>query len=159
MSPLGIPDCFVEWIRLLFIRAKVTIHLNGQTTASFPIERGMYQGCPLAPYLFLFIGEALNIATKQAMELRNLKGIYLPHEVGQQIILQYVDDTNFTLTCMAQNLLNAASLLDLFHLVSGLIINWNKSVAYLLALTLLPAWLTPLRFTWAVEHQLSKLLP
>jgi hypothetical protein len=93
------------------------------------------------------------------MELRNLKGIYLPHEVGQQIILQYVDDTNFTLTCMAQNLLNAASLLDLFHLVSGLIINWNKSVAYLLALTLLPAWLTPLRFTWAVEHQLSKLLP
>jgi hypothetical protein len=105
MAALGIPDCFAQWVCLLFTGAEATVHLNGQTTESFSIERGVCQGCSLAPYLFLFIGKALNIATKCTMEMGNLEGIHLPHGVGQQIILQYANNTNFTLIGMAQNLL------------------------------------------------------
>ena len=64
------------------------------------------------------------------METGVLIGIRLLDDVGQQVILQYVDDTNLILVNTQQNLENAITLLDLFHLVSGLFINWTKSVAY-----------------------------
>jgi hypothetical protein len=116
------------------------------------------QGCLLAPYLFLFLGEALNVATKRASETGAIQGITLPDEVGNQVILQYVDDTSFNLVGTEQNLENAIILLDLFHLASGLLINWTKSIAYWLSNEPPPDWLCNTRCQWAVERQLSKLL-
>jgi hypothetical protein len=104
------------------------------------------------------IGEALNIATKRAMAVGSIEGITLPDEVGQQLIIQYVDDMNYTIRETEHNLVNLISLLNLFHLTSGLEINWGKSVAYWLATTPPPNWLQWIRCQWAVEHQLSKLL-
>jgi hypothetical protein len=49
-------------------------------------------------------------------------------------------------------------MLDLFHLASGLCINWDKSVAYWLANTPAPPWLAQTRCQWVVEQQVSKLL-
>jgi hypothetical protein len=112
----------------------------------------------LAPYLFFMIGEALNIATKWAMEMGNLQGIHLPEEVEQQLILQYADDTSYTLAGTKENLSNLIALLDLFHLASGLCINWDKNVAYWLAHIPPPPWLALTRCQWAVENQVSKLL-
>jgi hypothetical protein len=158
MEALGIPPCFSQWIRLFFTGAETAVHLNGQATSSFPIQRGVRQGCPLAPYLFFMIGEALNIATKWAMEMGNLQGIHLPEEVEQQLILQYADDTSYTLAGTKENLSNLIALLDLFHLASGLCINWDKNVAYWLAHIPPPPWLALTRCQWAVENQVSKLL-
>jgi hypothetical protein len=97
MDVLGIPPSFAQWIQLLFTGAQAAVHLNGSATATFPVVRGVRQGYPLAPYLFLLIGEALNIATKQAMIAGSIEGIRLPNDVGQQLIIQYADDTNYTI--------------------------------------------------------------
>jgi hypothetical protein len=44
-------------------------------THVFKIERGVKQGCPLASYLFLIIGEILNIMISQAAIRGELQGI------------------------------------------------------------------------------------
>jgi hypothetical protein len=41
----------------------------------FKIERGVKQGCPLAPYRFLIVGEVLNIIISQAAIRGEVKGI------------------------------------------------------------------------------------
>jgi hypothetical protein len=64
MEALGVPHSFAQWIQLLFMGTKGTVHLNGTAIATFPMMRGVRQGCMLAPYLFLLIGESHNIATK-----------------------------------------------------------------------------------------------
>jgi hypothetical protein len=97
MAALGLLDSFASWIRLLFTDAAATVHINGKATAMFPIQCSVRQGCPLALYLFLFIGEALNIATERAMDQGTLEGIHLPEDEGQQFILQYADDTSYTI--------------------------------------------------------------
>jgi hypothetical protein len=87
MAALGILHSFAQWIQLLFTRAEAAVPLNGVATSMFPVKRGVWQGCPLVPYLFLLIGEALNIATKQAMAIGSIQGIRLPDDVGQQLII------------------------------------------------------------------------
>jgi hypothetical protein len=42
------------------------------------IERGMWQGCLLAPSLFLVVGEALNAKIYEEQRLGEIKSIHLP---------------------------------------------------------------------------------
>ena len=154
MHAFGILDYFYYQIQLLFTGAEASVHINGRATGSFPLQHEVYQGCFLALYLFLLLGETLNVATKKAVETGALQGIKLPKAVGNQVILQYVDDTSLMLAGTQRNLDNAIIILDLFHLESGLLINWTKSVTYWLSNELPPTWLSQTRCQWAVEYQL-----
>jgi len=44
------------------------------------------QGCPLAPYLFLIVGEALNVAVKNLKKKGEISGIALPTSEDEQLI-------------------------------------------------------------------------
>jgi len=46
--------------------------------ATFQIKRGVSQGCPLAPYLFLIMDEVWNIMIKQATTRGEIHGIKIP---------------------------------------------------------------------------------
>lgn len=95
MSKLGIPDPFILMVKMLLQDASASVLLNGQSTAQFLILCGVRQGCPLAPYLFLMIGEALNIAAKEEQRLGNIQGILLSDNDTRQLITQFADDTGF----------------------------------------------------------------
>lgn len=62
MKKLGIPDSFSHIVMMLLQDASASVLINGQPTPPFLIRRGVRQGCPLAPYLFLFVGETLHMA-------------------------------------------------------------------------------------------------
>jgi hypothetical protein len=47
--------------------------------------------CSIAPYLFPFVGEALNIAAKQSQDVGGLQGIFLSEEVRQLFLNQFAD--------------------------------------------------------------------
>lgn len=93
---------------------------NGQESQNFGVDGGVRQRCPLAPYLFLFIGEVLNIAANQLLEDRALSGIKIPDSDEQQLIIQYADDTSLTLQESEENLRMATSFLERFKHASGL---------------------------------------
>jgi hypothetical protein len=52
---------------------------------------------PTSPYLFLIVGEALNVKIYEEQRLGRIKGICLPMSNRKQIIAQYVDDISFIL--------------------------------------------------------------
>ena len=68
---------FVTYIKLLFTRVTTSMLVNGCQTSTFPLQRKIRQGCPLALLCFLSIGETLNIVIKDAMVAGSIKGITL----------------------------------------------------------------------------------
>jgi hypothetical protein len=65
--------------QLLFEGTTIAVLLNGGKTKSFSVGRGVIQGCPLAPYLFLFVGQALHSTLSVAKMAELLSGINLPN--------------------------------------------------------------------------------
>ena len=65
MGMIGISEQYIRWIQLLFRNATSTVNLNGNPSETFNIERGVRQGCPLAPYVCFFVGEALTHMVKK----------------------------------------------------------------------------------------------
>ena len=140
MQVMGIPESFIQLTRMLLEDASASVSVNNKLTDPFPIRRGVRQGCPLAPYLFLIVGEALHAASLAAMASSNLTGITLPGGLHQQLVSQYADDISHSLAGTTTNLRALVSLLSKFHLASGISVNWIKSVAYWFGKTRPPDW-------------------
>ena len=94
---------------------------NGLSSEYFYLTRGVRQGDPLSPYLFLLAVEILAIAVRDNAEI---KGISI--EQQETKLLQYADDT----TAVLSNIESAHKLfqlLDEFKKLSGLKINRSKT--------------------------------
>ena len=83
---MNINNKFIQWVKLLFANISATVNLNETPGSTFKVERGVRQGCPIAPYLFILIGEVLTHIIKKAVVEGRLKGITLPRGKNQQSI-------------------------------------------------------------------------
>ena len=114
------PD-FIRWVEIFYKNIQSCVLNNGFASDFFALERGVRQGDPLSPYLFVLAVEVLAIAVRQNT---CIKGI--PINGQETKLLQYADDTTATLSD-----LNSAraffDLLDTFKLLSGLAINYSKT--------------------------------
>jgi hypothetical protein len=75
LSKFSFPEEFVDMTKMLFKDASATVKVNGSQTRSFGIKRGMRQGYPMAPYLFLVVAEVLNAMVKEVVNSGMVKGI------------------------------------------------------------------------------------
>ncbi|PIK36905.1 pol-like protein [Apostichopus japonicus] len=110
-----------EWINVFYKRGNACVCNNGFSTGFFNIQRGVRQGCPLSPYLFILCVEVLAL---KVISNVNIKGI----RVGNNVIKlsQYADDTTFFLDGSRDSFEETLSVLDDFRLASGLAINISK---------------------------------
>jgi hypothetical protein len=105
----------------------MVVLINGEATKTFHCERGLRQGCPLSPLLFIFILEGLNILLNNKQAEGHLKGIKI---AGLTYILHilFVDDVLILSNANMVEWTTIHSLLISFCDVSGLEINVHKSV-------------------------------
>ena len=61
-----------SWINLFYHSATSCVLYNGYTTDFFPIDRGVRQGCPLSPYIFILGIEILSIAIRNNQDIRGV---------------------------------------------------------------------------------------
>jgi exonuclease III len=86
---MGVGQKFVSWVMLLLSPATTACAvLNGFKSTQLAFRAGVRQGCPLAPLLYLFVGEALLRFMKAQPEL----GIVLAG--SRRVAAQYADDVD-----------------------------------------------------------------
>ena len=103
--------------------------VNGSPTVEFPLKRGLRQGDPLSPFLFLLAAEGLNVLMKVVVDSHlftgycfgALNGLFVSH-------LQFADDTLLLGKKSWANVRALRAVLVLFESVSGLKVNFNKSM-------------------------------
>ena len=66
------PDV-IRWpVKTLYKNMQSCVINNGLTTSYFPLERGVRQGDPLSPYLFVCVVETLAIAIRQNTAIKGI---------------------------------------------------------------------------------------
>ena len=114
-------DTLISWINLFYNNSVSCTINNDHMSNFFPIERGVRQGCPLSPYLFMICIELLSyeIATNAAIKGINYKG----HEVKNTL---FADDATFLTDGSEKSFTTLIEVLDNFSYISGLKLNSSK---------------------------------
>lgn len=95
LGRMGFSNKWRSWIRACLISASVSILVNGSPTKEFSVSKGLCQGDPMAPFLFLIVAEGLDGLIKKAVSL----GLYEPYVINnnwEEVAVshvQYADDT------------------------------------------------------------------
>lgn len=101
--------------------------VNGSPTKEFDIKRGVRQGDPLSPFLFVLAMEGLSASLKEACCKHLFHGISLPNNGPMVSHLMYADDVTFIGEWSEVNFINLNRILRCFYLASGLKVNLAKS--------------------------------
>ena len=114
----------INWITVFYAGIESCTLNNGWTSNFFQLRRGVGQGCPLSPYLFVL---AVEIMAEAFRKNARVKGIVIN---GKEIKLsQYTDDTTFVFNGSEESLKESLNLLDTFGEASGLRLNCSKTEA------------------------------
>nr|KAJ0200979.1 hypothetical protein LSAT_V11C600328170 [Lactuca sativa] len=115
------------WTRGCLASTKASVIVNGRVTCEFPLQKGVRQGDPLSPFLFIMEMEDLNIAMKEAVEKGIFKGLSIPNVRPPMSHIFYADDVIFLGEWSKHNIDNLGRILRCFYVSSGLQVNFKKS--------------------------------
>ena len=89
---MGFGQSFVKWVDLFYTDVSSAVSVNGYLSSFFSLSRGVRQGCPLSPLLYVLVSEvlAVNIRANPRIEGLTLPGSSSPLSP----ISQYADDTS-----------------------------------------------------------------
>ena len=122
----GFGPYFMRWVETL-MKGRLSCAKNGGfISRPFNVERGVRQGCPIAPLIFVLAVEILALSIRQD---ERIKGIQLPGSQVHIKLSQYADDTTLFLKDII-DFREVLSKIKKFSLVSGLKLNKSKSKAF-----------------------------
>nr|GEX91089.1 hypothetical protein [Tanacetum cinerariifolium] len=115
------------WIKGFLESAFTSVIVNGSPTKEIKLHKGLRQGDPLSPLLFILAIESLHVT----IQVAKCKGIFQGVDVVPNKIiishLQYADDAIIFGKWSVDNAKNLCRILRCFHLASGLKVNFSKS--------------------------------
>nr|GEV20528.1 RNA-directed DNA polymerase, eukaryota, reverse transcriptase zinc-binding domain protein [Tanacetum cinerariifolium] len=114
------------WISGCLKLVKGYVLVYGIPTLEFQFHRGLKQGDPLSPFLFILIMESLHLSFKKVMNA----GLFTGNPLDNSLTIShlfYADDAIFVGKWDSSNLKIILKVLKCFHMASRLKININKS--------------------------------
>ena len=126
LAAFNFGSSFIQWIQTFYQNISSCVLNNGFSTGPFEIQRGVRQGDPLSPYLFIIVLEVLAVSIRKN---KDIQGIVVD---GIEIKLElFADD----LTVFLRNdwsLRHLLALISKFGICSGLVINFDKTEMFIL---------------------------
>ena len=116
------PSVIKKWVNILHTDIVSCFTNNGKMYSYFPLQRGVRQGCPLSPYLFIIASELLAISIRKNPKI---KGISIGDK--EHKIKLYADDTQLFILFEEESFTETVLTINFFSSVSGLTINFDKS--------------------------------
>ncbi|KAL9679832.1 hypothetical protein QQ045_017703 [Rhodiola kirilowii] len=124
---LGFPRQWVEKVMQCVKSVSYRVRVNDIISKVFYPERGLRQGDPLSPYLFVICSEWLARSLEWHQSRGLIRGVKVSREAPMISNLLYADDSIIFLKADADNTLRLKSILNCYEILTGQQINYNKS--------------------------------
>ena len=113
-----------KWIKIFYTNIESCVINNGHFSERFCLQRGVRQGDPLSPYLFILATEIMAAAIKRHKDINGIKV-----DDSEYLISQLADDTTLMLENSEKSFNATLDLVGRFSVISGLNINYTKTLA------------------------------
>ncbi|KAJ1698015.1 hypothetical protein LUZ63_006527 [Rhynchospora breviuscula] len=116
----GFPPSWISWTLHILRSSSSAVKVNGEFSNFFSHKRGLRQGDPISPLLFIIVTDALQAFFNNASSLISVSILIPPRA------LQYADDTIILMEANSHSLLVVSEVLSNFANLSGLRVNNAK---------------------------------
>nr|XP_027096099.1 uncharacterized protein LOC113715996 [Coffea arabica] len=123
----GVSQLWVKWIMECITSVSYSFNINGENKEYVIPSRGIRQGDPLSPYLFLLCSEGLSNMLKRATRQGLLSGLRISRHGPFITHLFFADDTLVFCKAASQETRKLKEILDQYARGSGQLINLDKS--------------------------------
>ena len=130
MQKMGFGEKWIGWIKWCISTASFSVLINGTSKGCFQSSRGLRQGDPLSPYLFVIAMEVFSSFLKRVVDGGFMSGCKVKGRNGEGVQISHLlfaDDTLVFCQASQDQLTYLSWLLMWFEAVSGLRINLEKS--------------------------------
>jgi len=123
----GFAHQWITWVMECIRSVSFSVLINGSPYENFQLSRGLRQGDPLSPYLFILCSDVLSSLMTQANAEKKIQGIQVSNGGPMISHLLFADDSLFFLKADQKNSLNLLSIFKEYEAASGQKINLEKS--------------------------------
>ncbi|CAN1744284.1 Putative ribonuclease H protein At1g65750 [Linum perenne] len=119
-----------EWVQLMMLcvsSVEYSVLFDTHQTETFKPMRGLRQGCPLSPFLFIICAEGLSAIIRQATDRGHLHGVRVCRGAPLVSHLLFADDSFFFFRAEIEEARRMRQLFDQYASASGQLINFEKS--------------------------------
>uniref|UniRef100_A0A2N9GH27 Reverse transcriptase domain-containing protein n=1 Tax=Fagus sylvatica TaxID=28930 RepID=A0A2N9GH27_FAGSY len=130
LAKMGFGQKWCQWIKTCISTVQFSVLVNGSPAGFFGNSRGLRQGDPLSPLLFLLVMEVLSKMFRKSEEAGLISG-FLAGVCGESEVrishLLFADDTIVFCDAVPEQVLHIRKVLSCFEAVTGLKVNLSKS--------------------------------
>ena len=123
LTKFGFGPIFLSWAKALYYNVGSHLIVNNRLTSRIPLGRGVRQGCPFSPMLYVLCAEPLAAAIRNKSDIA---GIIIPDSLQCLKVSSYADDTTCFLTSDSSFVALDVTL-DLYQSASGSLLNRSKT--------------------------------
>jgi hypothetical protein len=126
----GFGQKWCSWIGFCISTASFSVLINGSPAGFFNSSRGVRQGDPLSPFLFVIVMEAFSRMVKASVDQGLFSGFVVGNRGSEQVHISHLlfaDDMLMFSGASQGQVQTISNLLTCFELVSGLKVNLAKS--------------------------------
>ncbi|XP_039009143.1 uncharacterized protein LOC120137444 [Hibiscus syriacus] len=135
LKALDIPQRFIDWIEACFKQARFSISFNGSLIGYFKGARGIRQGDPLSPILFVL---SMNILSSM-LNMASTRGLFNYHPKCKKVgitHLSFADDLLIFCKGNVELVIGVITVLESFYEMSGLNLNAAKCMFFTAGISL-----------------------
>jgi hypothetical protein len=127
LDSMGFPPNITNIVMKCVTTVTFSILINGVPSQIFSPQRGLRQGDPLSPYLFILCADVLSNLITYAQQNQRIKGIKIAHGAPEITHLFFADDSLMFCRATKEEITHLNKIITDYQEASGQLVNVNKS--------------------------------